>query len=144
MSVTVDRRHMGKTAKFAQCRIMDFTDFTVTSYKCHGVSNRQQPDCLFNSLLRLRTKETSKLCNTSPLCGNPKWPVDSPHKGPVMQKVLSCYADAVIMHELALFCAIDGMDVDSFIKYGIVLYMLLKISSLAQDKYVHRFHSMDK
>ena len=50
---------------------------TVTSLECHGISNHPQCKCLYNSLFRLTTK-TSKLH---------QWPVDSLHKGRVMQKI---------------------------------------------------------
>ena len=45
-----------------------------------------QPDCLFNSLFRLTSKETSK---PTLLALVRDLPVDSPHKGPVTRKVLS-------------------------------------------------------
>ena len=35
---------------------------TMSSHECHGFSNYWQLDCFFNSLFRLTTKETSKLC----------------------------------------------------------------------------------
>ena len=36
--------------------------FPVTSHGCHIISNHRQFDCLFNSFLKLTTKETLKIC----------------------------------------------------------------------------------
>ena len=52
-----------------------------------GISNHWHLNCLFDHLLRCRSKTTSKLCTTGLCEGNPPWPVDSPHKGPVMWKM---------------------------------------------------------
>ena len=42
-------------------------------------------DCLFSCLFRLTSTKTSKLCIIGPFVkGMHRWPVDSPHKGPVM------------------------------------------------------------
>ena len=49
------------------------------------VSNHQPHDCLINHLFRRRSKETSKI----------RWPVNSPHKGPVTRKIFQF--DDVIM-----------------------------------------------
>ena len=58
---------------------------TVMKNKRHSVSNHQL-DCLYNSLFRLKIKDTSKLHITGPLRrGIHHWfSVDSPHKGPVI------------------------------------------------------------
>ena len=54
---------------------------TVMSHEHDGVSNQCQLACLFNSLFRLTTKETFKLCSTGHLCkGNPLVTGGSPHK----------------------------------------------------------------
>ena len=44
-------------------------NITVTSRECHCVANKWQLHCLFNSLFRLKTKGTSNLHITDPLCG---------------------------------------------------------------------------
>ena len=44
-----------------------------------GVSNHQPHDCLLDRLFRHRWKITSKL---------QRWPVNSPHKGPVTRKMI--------------------------------------------------------
>ena len=53
----------------------------------NGVSNTQPPGCLLNRLLRRRSKKTSKLRVTGLYVGNLPGPVNSPHKGPVTQKM---------------------------------------------------------
>ena len=60
-----------------------------------GVSNHQRLDCLLNCLIRRRSKKTSKLRVTGYVRGIHRSPVISPHKGPVMRKMLPF--DDVIM-----------------------------------------------
>ena len=64
-----------------------------------GVSNHQRLNCLLRCLLRHTSKKTSKLCITVLCEGNPPagWPADSPHKGPVTQKMFPFEFDDVIM-----------------------------------------------
>ena len=51
-----------------------------------GASNHQCFHCLLKCLFRHRSKEKPKLCGTA-LCGGiHRWPVNSPHKGPVTRK----------------------------------------------------------
>ena len=45
--------------------------FTVNSHELYVISNDQQFGCLFNSLFRVTTKETSKLGITGPCQRNP-------------------------------------------------------------------------
>ena len=55
--------------------------------KRDGVSNHQHLDGLLNCLFWRRSKKTSNHLRHWPLMrGIHRWPVDSPHKGPVMQK----------------------------------------------------------
>ena len=63
-----------------------------------GVSNHQPHDCLFKRLFRRISKKTSKLRVTG-LCvrGIHRWPVNSPHKGPVTRKMFPF--DDVIMYK---------------------------------------------
>ena len=60
-----------------------------------SVSNHQPHDCLFNRLLRPRSKKTSKIRVTGLCVGNSPGPVNSPHKGPVTRKIFPF--DDVIM-----------------------------------------------
>ena len=65
--------------------------------ECDGVSNHQPHDCLLNLLFKCRSKKTSKLRVTG-LCvrnGIHRWPMNSPHKGPVTRKMFPF--DDVIM-----------------------------------------------
>ena len=52
-----------------------------------GVSNHQPHDYLLNRLFMRRSKKTSKLRVTGICEGLPRWPVKSPHKGPVTRKM---------------------------------------------------------
>ena len=69
-----------------------FYGIKVMPHEHHDVSNHWQINCLFNSLFRLTTEEHQSFS----LWTSHYWPfvrgihqslVDSPHKGPVMQKV---------------------------------------------------------
>ena len=60
-----------------------------------GVSNHQRFDCLLTCLSRRRSKKTSKLRVTDLCEGNSPVTADSPHKGPVTQKMFPF--DGVIM-----------------------------------------------
>ena len=61
-----------------------------------GVSNHQPHGCLLNRLFMRRSKKTSKLRVTGLCAGNSRWPVNSPHKGPVTRKMFPF--DDVIMY----------------------------------------------
>ena len=73
--------------------------FNLTSQWCNerdGVSNHRRLDCLPSRLFMRRSKKISKL-RVSGLCdGNHRWPMDSPHKGPVKRKMFPF--DDVIMN----------------------------------------------
>ena len=62
---------------------------------CDSVSNHQPHKCLLNRLFRRRSKKTSKLRVTGFVLGIHRWPVNSPHKGPVTRKMFPF--DDVIM-----------------------------------------------
>ena len=71
---------------------MEHQSITVRSQEHHGVSDHWQFDCLFNTPFRLTKKTTAKLCITGSS-------VDSPHKGPVMQKVFPCHDVFLVLLE---------------------------------------------
>ena len=54
--------------------------------ECDGVPNHRHLDCLLNCLFRHRSEKISKLRVTGLVRGIQRWPVDSPHKGPVTRK----------------------------------------------------------
>ena len=56
-----------------------------------GVSNHQRLDCLLNRLFRPRSKKTSKLRSLAFVRGIHRWPMGSPHKGPVTRKMFPFY-----------------------------------------------------
>ena len=56
-----------------------------------SVSNHQPHDCLLNRIVRRRSKNTSKLRVTAFVLGIHRWPVNSPHKGPVTRKMFPSY-----------------------------------------------------
>ena len=60
-----------------------------------GLSNHQPHDCFRNRSFRRKSKGTSKLRVTGLCAGIHRWPVNSPHKGPVTRKMFPF--DDVIM-----------------------------------------------
>ena len=52
-----------------------------------GIWNHQPHHCLLNRLFRRISKKTSKLQVTGFVWGIHRWPVNSPHKWPVMRKM---------------------------------------------------------
>ena len=76
---------------------------------CHNerddISNHLHFDCLLKNLFRHRSKKTSKL-RVIGLCeGIHQWPVDSPRKGPVTQKMFPF--DDIIMKLLFVICSLS-------------------------------------
>ena len=65
-----------------------------------GVSNHQYLDCLLNRLFRHRWKKTPKSTSLAFVRGIHRWPVNSPHKGPVTRKMFS-FNDVIIYWECA-------------------------------------------
>ena len=60
-------------------------ELKMASHQVRGVSNNWQVDCLLNSLFRRRTKKLSNIRITGYfVSGIHRWPVDSPHRGPVL------------------------------------------------------------
>ena len=87
--------------------------FRVNPFSLHwrhndhdGVSNHQPHGCLLNRLFRRKSKRTSKLRVTGLCVGNSRGPVNSPHKGPVTQKMFP-FDDVIILnvicHEWDMF-----------------------------------------
>ena len=61
-----------------------------------GVSNHLRLDCLLSRLFRRKSKKTSKFRITGLCEGNHRWPMDSPHKGPITRTMFPF--DDVINH----------------------------------------------
>ena len=79
---------------------------------CDGVSTHRCFHCLLNRLFGRRSKKTSKHQSVTGLYDrNHRWPVDSPHKGPVTQKMFPF--DDVIMHyrDKTVSCFIMGIPI---------------------------------
>ena len=76
-----------------------FIDSCITLQWRHndhdGVSNHQPNGCLLKCLYMRWSKKTSKLRVTGLCEGNSPGPVNSPHKGPVMRKMLP-FDDVII------------------------------------------------
>ena len=62
--------------------------------ECHGISNHRWLNCLLNHLFKCRSKKTAKL-RATPW----RWPMDSPHKGSVTQKIFP-FDDAIMILRL--------------------------------------------
>ena len=64
---------------------------TAMPHERHGPSNHRWIKCLYNSLLRLRSKKISKPQLLVLYEGTHHWPADSPRKGPVTLKAFPCH-----------------------------------------------------
>ena len=67
-----------------------------------GVSLHRYFDCLLNRLFRRKSKKISKLNVTSRCEGNSPWPVNSPHKRPVMRKMIP-FGDVIMLTQLRMY-----------------------------------------
>ena len=77
----------------------------ATSHLCHGVSNHHQLDSLFNSLFMLKKSKHKGIILPAIFPGNPpvtgeihRWPMESPHKGPLMWKSFLCHNEYMESH----------------------------------------------
>ena len=67
----------------------------------YGVSNHRRLDCLLNLLFKHRSKKNQSSASLAFVRGIHRWPVNSPHKGPVTRKifpiddVIMCYSDVL-------------------------------------------------
>ena len=93
-----------------------------------GVSNHRGLDCLLDRLFR---KKTSKLRVTGTCEGIQRWPVDSPHKGPVTRKMSPF--DYVIMQSSAM-CILCGIYCTVPTLFGVVNRIIIP------DSKVHGAH----
>ena len=85
-----------------------------------GVSNHRRPDCLLDSLFWRRSKKHQSPASLTFVRGIHRWPVNSPHKGPVTRKMYPL--DDVIMVLLAAkFGMYHGISVLWFEK-GMCMY----------------------
>ena len=84
---------------WCKCRVETPYDtvyyITVSSNDRHGVANHRSIECLFNSLFRLTTKKHQSSHYCPFVRGIHRWPVDSPHKGPVTPKMFP-FGDIII------------------------------------------------
>ena len=78
-----------------QVHILGFF-ITVMSHEHHGISNHQRLNCLFSRLFWPTWMKASTLSITDSFMKRIHWwPLDSPHKGSVMRKVLPCCATII-------------------------------------------------
>ena len=61
----------------------------------NGVSNHQPHDCLLNRLFRHSSKKHQSSVSLAYVRGIHRWPVNSPHKGPVTRKIFP-FDDVII------------------------------------------------
>ena len=92
-----------------------------------NVSNHHPHDCLFNRLLRRRSKKTSKLCVTGICVENSPGPVNSPHKGPVTWKMFP-FDDVIMRWRLPLQTITTAMPIE---RLGISIHLNSFVCSTA-------------
>ena len=74
----------------------------------YDVSNHQPLDCLLNRLFKHRSKKTSKLPSLAFVSGIHRWPVNSPHRGPVTRTMFP-FDDVITqsVHNLVIFTMVS-------------------------------------
>ena len=81
-----------RTARFFPSIVRMLQLLRVTSHEHHGVSNHQQPKCLFNSFYQASNKGNIGI--TSPLWKGTQG-MDSPLKGPVVLEISPCHDPSI-------------------------------------------------
>ena len=90
----------------------------------HGVSNHQQLHCLFKRLFRSSNqRKHQSSASLAFVRGTHRWPVDSPHKGPVTRKMFQF--DNVIMARTWTVCIVSTASVID--RYYLFLYSPVNI-----------------
>ena len=79
--------------------------------ECDGVSNHRRLDCFLNSFLGTDQGKHQSSASLAFVSGIHRWPVNSPHKGPVTRKMFPF--DDVSMIEVLYSCGIGTMKVDA-------------------------------
>ena len=74
--------------------------------KRDGVSNHRRQNFLFKRLFRCKSKKTSKIRATGFVRGIQRWPLNSPHKGPLTGKLFPF--DDVIMISSSIMISVFG------------------------------------
>ena len=74
------------TARGSQCKDIVFRSLQRRHNERDGVSNHRRLDCLHKCLFRRRSKKRSKFRVTGLCEGIHRWPMNSPHKGPVITR----------------------------------------------------------
>ena len=100
-----------------------------------SVSNQKPHECLFNRLLRRRSKKTSKLHVTGLCVGNSPGPVNSPHKGPVTRKMFP-FDDVIMIHSPLACLHDDGEMVRAIIRVYILEENLWIVESFSMNVYM--------
>ena len=93
----------------------------------YGVSNHQPHDCLLNRLFRRSSKKTSKFHITGLVRGINRWPVNSPHKGPVTRKMFP-FDDVIMIFEHLFHTSLNIIHVRSLcrkLSFFILFHLLL-------------------
>ena len=105
-----------------------FTALQWRHNECDSVSNHQPHDCLLNRLFRHISKKTSKLRVTGLCVGIHRWPVNSPHKGPVTGKMFPF--DDVIMEntsaDTSVLISVKIVTLAIWVDYGVVVWIMLR------------------
>ena len=63
----------------------------------HGISNHRRLSCVLNRLFRRESKKNQSSVSLAFVRGIHRWPVNSPHKGPVTRKMFPFYDVIILM-----------------------------------------------
>ena len=76
----------------------------MTSNERNGISNHQPHDCLLNRLFRRRWNKHQSSASLAFVGGIHRWPVNSPHKGPVTQKMFPFHDVIMVLMTIPDLC----------------------------------------
>ena len=90
----------------------EYSSIMNLQYVSNGVSNHQPHDCLFIHLFRRRTTKHQSSASLAFVLGIHRWPVNSPHKGPVTRKMFP-FDDVIMPHNHAITLMVHNSPVPS-------------------------------
>ena len=111
----------------------------ITLQWCHnerdGVPNNQPHDCLLNHLFTQRSRKHQSSASLVFVRGIHRWPVNSPHKGPVTRKMFP-FDDVIIKLEYWQMTS-DKLDVATCFRHQWTLLLTQINFNPSMDKQLH-------
>ena len=101
-----------------------------------GVSNHQHPNCLLNRLFRRKSKKHQSFASLAYVRGIHRWPMNSPHKGPVTRKMVS-FDDVIMKTRICISSCCTVQWLLTFVRFQDTLLLTLIDFSASMDKWLY-------